>query len=92
LHRHTLVHTHPASDGSVPGWEKLRAYTRCVGIPLAVGVQLLARGRFQGTGVMIPERVFRPEEVFQELKRRDIHIHEEIEILGEERETTDAES
>ncbi len=36
---HILTHTHPRSDGSVKGWEKLRAYTRCVGIPMSVGPQ-----------------------------------------------------
>lgn len=79
--RHTLTHTHPASDGSVPGWEKLRAYTRNVGIPMAVGALLMARGRAKGAGVRIPEAVFDPGDVFNELKKRDIHIHEKIERL-----------
>ena len=62
--RYTLTHTHPPSDGSAPGWEKLRAYTRCVGIPIAVAVDLIARGRSQGSGVVIPEKAFDPDDVF----------------------------
>jgi saccharopine dehydrogenase-like NADP-dependent oxidoreductase len=75
--RHVLTHTHPRSDGSVPEWAGLRAYTRCVGIPLAVGVHLIAAGRFSGVGVCIPERVFTPADVFRELERREIRVHHE---------------
>lgn len=74
--RYTLVSTHPSSDGSVPGWEALRAYTRSVGIPAAVGVQLISEGRYQGSGVLIPEKVFRPADIFNELKKRHILIRE----------------
>lgn len=76
--RHVLTHTHPTSDGSVPDWAGLRAYTRCVAIPSAVAVHLIAAGRARGTGAVIPERAFRPEDVFRELARREIHIHEEV--------------
>jgi len=69
-----LTHTHPASDGSVPGWEKLRAYTRCVGIPMAIAVDFIATGKAQGKGVVIPEFAFDPHEVFEELKKRRILI------------------
>ncbi|MCL1809615.1 MAG: saccharopine dehydrogenase NADP-binding domain-containing protein [Clostridiales bacterium] len=71
-----LTHTHPASDGSVPGWAGLRAYTRNVGIPLAIAAVLLAKGRVEKHGVLIPEDAFSPEEVFNELEKRGIHIHE----------------
>ncbi len=74
--RHVLWHTHPASDGSVTGWEGLRAYTRCVGIPLAVGAHLIAQGKALGCGVVIPEYAFEPTAVFEELRRREIFIHE----------------
>ena len=75
--RHTLTHTHPASDGSVPGWEGLRAYTRNVGIPLSIGAQLIAQGAAAGTGVITPEQAFDPKSIFAELARRDIHLHHE---------------
>lgn len=70
-----LTHTHPPSDGSVVGWAGLRAYTRCVGIPLGIAADLIARGRAQGTGVVIPERAFDPADVFPELVRRGIFVH-----------------
>jgi saccharopine dehydrogenase-like NADP-dependent oxidoreductase len=78
--QHVLYHTHPASDGSVPGWEKLRAYTRNVGIPLSVAVQLIAMGKvMEGRrGILIPEHAFRPEDVFEQLEKRGMHIHEEV--------------
>jgi saccharopine dehydrogenase-like NADP-dependent oxidoreductase len=78
--RHVLYHTHPASDGSVPGWEKLRAYTRNVGIPLSVAVQLIAKGKvLEGRkGILIPERAFFPEDVFEQLEKRGMRIHEKI--------------
>lgn len=79
--KHTLYHTHPASDGSIPEWEGLRAYTKNVGIPLAIAAELLAKGKVKETGVLIPEDAFDPKEVFDELKKRDMHIHEEIEVI-----------
>lgn len=79
--RHTLTHTHPSSDGSEPGWEKLRSYTRCVGIPMGIGAQLIAQGKTQGAGALIPEKIFNPADVFAALKQRRIHIHETIETI-----------
>ncbi|MDR2076451.1 MAG: saccharopine dehydrogenase NADP-binding domain-containing protein [Desulfovibrio sp.] len=78
--QHILYHTHPASDGSVPGWEKLRAYTRNVGIPLSIAVQLIAKDKvLEGRrGILIPEHAFNPNDVFAELKKRGMHIHEEV--------------
>jgi len=77
------THTHPASDGSVPGWEGLRAYTRNVGIPLAIATILIARGKLlpsqdtgeKPTGVITPEEAFEPKRIFKELKYRRIIIH-----------------
>ncbi len=77
--RHTLWHTHPPSDGSVPEWAGLRAYTRNVGIPLAIGAVLLATGRVSGTGVLTPEEAFAPATIFEELRRRDLIVHERVE-------------
>ncbi|MDR0571172.1 MAG: saccharopine dehydrogenase NADP-binding domain-containing protein [Clostridiales Family XIII bacterium] len=78
--RHTLNHTHPRSDGSVEGWEGLRAYTRNVGVPMSVAAQLIAKGRVleNRVGLLTPELAFDPADVFAELGRRGIHIHETI--------------
>jgi len=80
--RRTLWHTHPASDGSVAGWEKLRAYTRCVGIPMGVAVHWMAQGLLTETGARIPEHVFAdPELFFADLAKRGIHIHQKEERI-----------
>jgi saccharopine dehydrogenase-like NADP-dependent oxidoreductase len=76
--RHTLWHTHPTSDGTVPDWAGLRAYTRNVGIPLAIGAVMLCQGQVHGTGILTPEEAFEPAAVFEELKKRRILIHEQI--------------
>ncbi|WP_144548582.1 saccharopine dehydrogenase family protein [Bacillus sp. X1(2014)] len=81
--RHVLYHTHPASDGSVKGWEKLRAYTRNVGIPMAIATEILAKGLVEKTGVLIPEEAFEPTMIFEALKKRGINIHEEIAVVDE---------
>ncbi|HIR13492.1 MAG TPA: saccharopine dehydrogenase NADP-binding domain-containing protein [Candidatus Choladousia intestinavium] len=75
--RGILYHTHPASDGSVEGWEGLRAYTRNVGIPLAIAAEQLAKGCAPRAGILIPEEAFKPEEIFRELEKRQIYMHEE---------------
>lgn len=75
---HVLTHTHPPSDGSVAGWEGLRAYTRNVGIPMAVGAGLIASGRVSGIGVTMPEFAFTPRDVFALLAKRGIEVHEKI--------------
>ncbi|WP_100402829.1 saccharopine dehydrogenase family protein [Bacillus sp. FJAT-42315] len=76
---HTLYHTHPASDGSVPGWEKLRAYTRNVATPFAIAAQLIASGHVEKKGVITPEEAFtNPAMIFEELEKRGIFVHEEV--------------
>jgi lysine 6-dehydrogenase len=75
LVRQTLTHTHPASDGSVPDWEGLRAYTRNVGIPMGIAAQLITEGKYKGEGALFPEFVFDPEIFFTELAKRGIYIH-----------------
>ena len=66
--QHILIHTHPPADGTVEGWEDLRAYTRYVGIPLSIGAQLVAKGRAKTIGVVFPELAFDPQEIFKELE------------------------
>jgi saccharopine dehydrogenase-like NADP-dependent oxidoreductase len=80
--RAVLTHTHPVSDGSIPGWAGLRAYTRNVGIPLAIAAEYLAKGRVKRSGVLIPEEAFSPLEIFEELEKRSIFIHERWEDYG----------
>lgn len=75
--RGVIYHTHPASDGSVEGWEGLRAYTRNVGIPLAIAAEQLAKGQVKKTGILIPEEAFDPEQIFRELEKRQIYMHEQ---------------
>ena len=72
---YTLTNTHPASDGSVAGWEQLRAYTRSVGIPMSIAAQLILNGQVGAVGVVAPELAFDPKVVFAELKKRQIVIH-----------------
>ncbi|MGW9018868.1 saccharopine dehydrogenase family protein [Priestia megaterium] len=80
--QHTLTHTHPTSDGSVKGWEGLRAYTRNVGIPMAIATELIAKGKVEKTGVVIPEEAFvNPAVIFTELEKRGIVIQEEVKEL-----------
>ncbi|WP_042352664.1 saccharopine dehydrogenase family protein [Bacillus massiliigorillae] len=81
-YHHTLTHTHPASDGSVEGWEGLRAYTRNVGIPMAIATEIIAKGLVENQGVIIPEEAFLdPQVIFTELAKRDIFVQEKIEKL-----------
>jgi saccharopine dehydrogenase-like NADP-dependent oxidoreductase len=83
--QHVLTHTHPASDGSVADWAGLRAYTKCVGIPMAIGAQLIAKGHGRGTGVLAPELAFEPQEVFDELEKRQIFVHHEVQSVDQEK-------
>jgi saccharopine dehydrogenase-like NADP-dependent oxidoreductase len=77
--RHVLTHSHPVSDGTVQDWAGLRAYTRCVGIPMSIGAQMIAAGKAMADGVLPPERAFDPAVVFEQLKKREILIHEVVE-------------
>jgi hypothetical protein len=45
---------------------------------MAIGAQLIAAGKVQATGAVAPEQAFDPELVFAELKKRSIHIHQQI--------------
>jgi len=77
--RHILTSSHPTSDGSIPEWAGLRAYTKSVGIPMSIGTQLMMAGKSRGTGVVSPELAFDPEEFFAELAKRGILIRERVE-------------
>ena len=75
---YTLTNHHPASDGSVPDWAGLRAYTRSVGIPMSIAAQLILDGQVADTGVIAPELAFDPELVFSELEKRQITVNVKI--------------
>jgi lysine 6-dehydrogenase len=48
---------------------------------MAIGTQMIASGRVKVSGVVIPELAFDPSEVFKELEKRQIFIHEKINLL-----------
>jgi saccharopine dehydrogenase-like NADP-dependent oxidoreductase len=76
--KRTLWTTHPGMDRwGIPG-----AYAKNVGIPLAVGAELLARGEHSTPGVNAPEAFFEPPAFFEELKKRGIEVHESEEVLS----------
>ena len=81
LVRQTLTHTHPSSDGTIPEWAGLRAYTRNVGIPMSIAAQLILQGKYSGSGALYPEFVFNPNHVFEELAKREIYIHTQEENI-----------
>lgn len=80
--RAVLTHTHPTSDGSIEDWAGLRAYTRNVGIPLSIAAEMLAKGKVENKGILIPEHAFVPEEIFEALEKREIYIQEVWENIG----------
>ena len=68
-------HLHPDE------WGGSRAYFKCIGIPLSIGAQLIARGSVSEKGVIPPEAAYNPDEFFEELGKRDIEISWKIEYL-----------
>jgi saccharopine dehydrogenase-like NADP-dependent oxidoreductase len=48
---------------------------------MSIGAQIIAQGKVKGTGVLAPEQAFEPTEIFSELKKRQILVHEEINPL-----------
>ena len=73
--RHILTTMHPPSDGTVEGWSGLRAYTRSVGVPFAIGADLIVQGMVNDVGAMPPEQAFSPAVVFEALEKRGIIVH-----------------
>ncbi len=60
-------------------WGNESAYYKNVGIPLAIGAQMIADGRVVATGVLPPEVTLPVDEFLKELARRGITYTEEIE-------------
>jgi hypothetical protein len=46
---------------------------------MSIGAQMIAHGKFHGTGVVAPELAFESSVVFKELAERGIIIHKKIE-------------
>ena len=70
----TLWNRHP----SMEEWGGQAAYYKNIGIPLSIGVQMIARGDVTHRGVVPPETALDPEIFIAELARRRIEIHEKI--------------
>jgi saccharopine dehydrogenase-like NADP-dependent oxidoreductase len=73
----TYWNRHPPQEE----WGGQTAYYKNIAIPLSIGVQMIARGDVQVTGVVPPETALDPQIFFAELARRRIEIHEKIEEL-----------
>jgi lysine 6-dehydrogenase len=77
----TLWNRHPPMEV----WGGSAAYYKNIGIPLSIGVQMIARGDVTARGVVPPETAIDPQIYFAELARRGIEIHEKVEeyqVLG----------
>lgn len=69
--------THP----DMATWGR-QATAKMTGIPASIGVQLLAHGAVQRTGVLAPEVAFDPAQFIGELGKRGIYVEERIEEHG----------
>ena len=45
---------------------------------MSIGAQLIAKGQAFATGVVAPEMAFDVDVVFQELEKRQIRIHQQV--------------
>ncbi len=48
---------------------------------MSIGAQIIAEGKVEKAGVLAPEQAFNPADIFRELERRQIFVHEEINAL-----------
>ena len=48
---------------------------------MAIAVILIAQGKVKDTGLLIPEFAFDPQDVFDELAKRELFIHEAVNEL-----------
>jgi lysine 6-dehydrogenase len=69
---------HPPQDE----WGGPSAYFKNVGIPLAIGAQMVAAGQTLGQGVLPPERALKPEPFFKALAKRGITVEETLVVEG----------
>jgi saccharopine dehydrogenase-like NADP-dependent oxidoreductase len=64
-------------------WGGPSAYFKNVGIPLAIGAELIASGQVQGRGVLPPERALPVTPFFEALAEREIWVDEQIVERGQ---------
>lgn len=72
-----VMNEHPSPEE----WGEERAYFKCIGRPLSIGAQLIAKGKVSGYGVMPPEAAFNTDDFFSELEKRDIKISWRVEYI-----------
>ncbi len=73
--RATLWNRHPPQEE----WGGPAAYYKNIAIPLSIAAQMIASGQVAVRGVVPPEAALDPLRFFQELRRRGIEIHEQVE-------------
>jgi lysine 6-dehydrogenase len=73
--KYTYWNRHPPQEE----WGGPAAYYKNIAIPLSIGAQMIARGDVQVRGVVPPETAIEPQIFFDELRKRRIEIHEQVE-------------
>ena len=73
----SLWNRHPPQEE----WGGKAAYYKNIAIPLSIGVQMITRGDVSGHGILPPETAIDPDIFFEELARRRIEIHQQVEEL-----------
>jgi saccharopine dehydrogenase-like NADP-dependent oxidoreductase len=73
--KHTLWNRHPPQEE----WGGTAAYYKNIAIPLSIGVQMISRGDVPQRGVIPPETALDPAVFIEELARRRIEIHQQVE-------------
>jgi lysine 6-dehydrogenase len=75
--KYTFWNRHPPMEE----WGGKAAYYKNIAIPLSIGVQMISRGDVKARGVVPPEVAIDPDIFFEELAKRRIEVHEQVEEL-----------
>ena len=78
---HHVMHRFVTSHPPMANWGGRRAYAKNVGIPLSIGVQMLAKGKARKTGVDGVETMLPAAGFVEELRKRDIVVNESLEFI-----------